>query len=64
MARTDGAGRFWEGRFKSSLVDSADYCLICHLYIELNPVRAAMAQSPADYRWSSHHFTHWAERMT
>ncbi|MBT8048323.1 MAG: transposase [Xanthomonadales bacterium] len=50
------SGTLWEGRFKSSLVDSADYCLICHLYIELNPVRAAMVQSPADYRWSSHHF--------
>jgi len=30
-------GTLWEGRFKSSLVDSEAYCLICHRYIELNP---------------------------
>lgn len=27
----------------------------CHHYIELNPLRAAMAADPRDYRWSSHH---------
>lgn len=48
------SGTLFEGRFKSSPVDSAVYCLICYRYIELNPVRAAMVQAPADYRWSSH----------
>ena len=47
-------GTLWEGRFKSSLVDSAEYCLTCYRYVELNPVRAAIVQSPADYRWSSY----------
>ena len=46
-------GTLWEGRFKSSLVDSENYCLTCYKYIELNPVRAGIVQSPADYRWSS-----------
>lgn len=49
------SGTLWEGRFKSSLVDSACYCLLCYRYIELNPVRAAMVESPGDYRWSSYH---------
>lgn len=48
-------GTLWEGRFKSCLVDSEHYFLIVQRYIELNPVRAAMVVSPADYRWSSVH---------
>jgi len=30
------------------------YLLECHRYIELNPVRAAMVEHPAHYRWSSY----------
>ncbi len=48
-------GTLWEGRFKSCLVDSENYLLTVHRYIELNPVRAAMAGLPEDYRWSSVH---------
>lgn len=48
------SGTLWEGRFKSSLVDSAEYCLICYRYIELNPVRAAMVDIPDHYLWSSY----------
>ena len=51
------SGTLWEGRFKSSLVDSNKYCLICYRYIELNPVRAAMVDKPDHYRWSSHRCT-------
>ena len=46
-------GPFWEGRFKSSLVDSHGYALNCHRYIEENPVRAGMVRHPAEYGWSS-----------
>jgi REP-associated tyrosine transposase len=48
------SGTLWEGRFHSCLVDSADYVLACHRYIELNPVRAGMVTSAGAYRWSSH----------
>jgi putative transposase len=48
-------GTLWEGRFKSSLVQSENYLLQCQRYIELNPVRAAMVNDPADYKWSSYH---------
>jgi putative transposase len=48
-------GTLWEGRFKSCLVDSGRYLLTVHRYIELNPVRAAMAAQAEDYRWSSVH---------
>jgi putative transposase len=47
-------GTLWEGRYKASPVDTESYLLACHRYIELNPVRAALAQHAAEYRWSSH----------
>src|SRR5207244_4927024 len=30
------SGTLWEGRFRSCLVDSAQYVIACHRYIELN----------------------------
>jgi putative transposase len=47
-------GTLWEGRYKSSLVDSDAYLLTCMRYIELNPVRARMVEHPGEYRWSSY----------
>jgi len=48
------SGTLWESRYRSCVVDSADYVLACYRYIELNPVRAGMVAAAADYRWSSH----------
>lgn len=50
------SGTLWEGRFKSSLVESETYLLHCQRYIELNPVRANMVADPADYAWSSYQY--------
>jgi putative transposase len=47
-------GSLFQGRFRTSLVDSDRYFLICSRYIELNPVRAQLAASPLDYPWSSY----------
>jgi putative transposase len=47
------SGTLWEGRFRSSLVQTETYFLRCQRYIECNPVRAQMVQHPAQYRWSS-----------
>jgi len=47
-------GTLWEGRYKSCPVESDDHLLRCYRYIELNPVRAAMVASPADYDASSY----------
>jgi len=46
-------GTLFEGRFKTSVVQSDRYLLSCLRYIELNPVRAGMVGAPGDYRWSS-----------
>lgn len=52
------SGTLWEARFRASLVDSENYLLTCHRYIELNPVRAGLVSDPRSYPWSSH--THYA----
>ncbi len=48
-------GTLWEGRYKSSLIDSDIYLLTCMRYIELNPVRAGMVNHAGEYKWSSYH---------
>ena len=48
-------GTLWEGRYKSSLIDSDCYLLTCMRYIELNPTRANIVQHPGEYKWSSYH---------
>lgn len=60
-------GAFWEGRFRSSLVQSESYLLTCYRYIELNPVRAQLVSHPADYQWSSYRVNAkgmWSEMIT
>jgi putative transposase len=46
-------GTLWEGRYRSSLIDSERYFLQCSRYIEANPVRAGLVGRPGEYRWSS-----------
>ena len=48
------SGTLWEGRFRSCLLQDDAYLLACMRYIELNPVRALMADHPGEYRWSSY----------
>jgi putative transposase len=49
-------GTLWEGRFKSSVVDSERYLLAVYRYIELNPVRAGMVDHAGEYPWSSYQY--------
>jgi len=48
------SGTLWEGRYRSTLIESERYLLACMAYIDLNPVRAGLVAAPADYPWSSH----------
>jgi putative transposase len=47
-------GTLWEGRYKSTLIQTDRYLLACMAYIDLNPVRAGLVEHPRDYPWSSH----------
>lgn len=51
------SGTLWEGRHRSSMIDSERYLMACYRYIELNPVKAGMVANAEDYLWSSagHH---------
>jgi putative transposase len=52
-------GTAWEGRHKSSLIQSDKYFLTCCRYIELNPVVAGMVRKPEEYKWSSYMANAW-----
>ena len=53
-ARHRRTGTLWEGRYRSTVVETDRYLLACMRYIEMNPVRAGLVDDPAAYRWSSH----------
>ncbi|MDH4232628.1 MAG: transposase [Nitrospirota bacterium] len=46
-------GRLWESRYHSCIVDQEAYLWAVARYIEQNPVRAALAENPQDYPYSS-----------
>jgi putative transposase len=48
------SGALWQGRFYSSVVETDRYFLVCHRYIEQNPVRAGICRRPVEFPWSSH----------
>ena len=47
-------GTLWEGRYRSSPIETDAYLLACCRHMELNPVRARMTDDPAAYPWSSY----------
>jgi len=47
-------GSLWEGRYKSSPIETDSYLLACLRYVEQNPIKAGMVDDLTDYEWSSY----------
>jgi putative transposase len=48
------SGTLWEGRYKSTLIQTDRYLFACMVYMDLNPVRSGGVARAQDYAWSSH----------
>ena len=56
------SGTLWEGRYRSTIVQTDAYLLPCMAYMDLNPVRAGEVADAGDFAWSS--YGHYAGLRT
>jgi putative transposase len=52
--RYDRTGTLWERRYRAFPLHDEMYWLTCLRYVELNPVRGGLVDSPEKYPWSSY----------
>ena len=48
-------GHFWEGRYKAQLLLDEASILACAMYVDLNPIRAAIAETPEKSQFTGAH---------
>ncbi len=52
-AESDKAGHFWDERFRSTRLLDEAAVFACSLYVDLNVIRAGVAETPEDSRYTS-----------
>jgi len=55
-------GHLWQGRFKMKVIVKDGYLIDCIAYIEQNPVRANLVNSPKEYEFSSYQERNWSDK--
>jgi len=55
-------GHLFQGRYKAILIQKDSHLLEVCRYVVLNPVRAGMVKTPADWKWSSYLATRGKEK--
>ncbi len=52
--RHSRSGTLWDGRYRCTVIEAAQHMLDALAYLDLNPVRAGLVASAAEWPWSSH----------
>ena len=55
--RNQRVGHVFQGRYKAIVIEKEGYLLQVSRYVVLNPVRAKIVESPAEWKWSSYRGT-------
>lgn len=56
--RKQRKGAYWEDSYHLSIVQTEEYLMNCHIYIDLNMVRAGVVKNPIEWKHSGYYDIH------